>query len=72
MDPGDILYRSEMSAHRLIGFEEGTLGEEMQFKVGEEGREGIGIVPLRDLTIMVGDAKSIRAYSERPRDNGFE
>ncbi len=47
MDSGDTLHRPEMGAHRLIGFEEGSLGEEMQFKVGEERREGIGIVPLQ-------------------------
>jgi hypothetical protein len=61
-----------MSAHRLIGFEEGTLGEEMQFKVGEERREGIGIMLLRELTAMVGDAETIRACSDWPRYDGFE
>jgi hypothetical protein len=29
MDPGDTLHRPEMCAHRLIGFEEGSLGEEV-------------------------------------------
>jgi hypothetical protein len=46
MDSGDILDSPEMSTHGLIGFEEGSLGEEMQFEIGEEGWEGIGIMPL--------------------------
>jgi hypothetical protein len=50
MNPGDTLHCPEMGAHRLIGFEEGSLCEEMQFKVGEEGWKGIGIVPLRNLS----------------------
>ncbi len=72
MDSGDTLHRSEMGAHRLIGFEEGSLGEEMQLKVGEERREGIGIMPLRDLPRMVGYAETIGDGSEWPRYDGFE
>jgi hypothetical protein len=72
MDAGDILHRPEMGSHRLIGFEESSLGEEVQFKVGEEGWKGIGIVPLRYLSCMVGYAKTIGAGSEWSRDDGFE
>jgi hypothetical protein len=61
-----------MGAHRLIGFEEGSLGKEVQFKVGEEGKKGIGIVPLRDLSCMIGYAKTIGLASERPLGNRFE
>jgi hypothetical protein len=72
MDSCDTLDRSEMSAHRLIGFEEGSLGEEMQLKVGEEGWEGIGIVPLRNLPRMVGYAETIGDGSEWLLYGGFE
>jgi hypothetical protein len=61
-----------MSAHRFIGFEEGSFGEEMQFKVGEEGWEGIGIMPLRDHPCMAGYAKTIGEGSDRRRYGGFE
>jgi len=72
MDSGDTLNRPEMGAHGFIGFEESSLREEVQFKVGEEGWESIGIVPLRDLSFMVCDAEPIRAGPERTRDDGFE
>ena len=72
MDSGDMLDCPEMGAHRLIGFEEGSFGEEMQLKVGEEWWKGIGIVPLRDLSCMVGDPETIGASSQRFRDYGFE
>jgi hypothetical protein len=72
MDSGDTLHRPEMGAHRVVGFEEGSLGEEVQLKVGEEGREGIGIMPLRDLSCMVGYAETIGAGSEWPWDDRFE
>jgi hypothetical protein len=65
MDPSDILYRSKMSAHGLIGFEERPLGKEMQLKVGEEWWKRIGIMPFRDIPCMVGDAETIGAGSER-------
>jgi hypothetical protein len=61
-----------MGTHRLIGFEEGSLGEEMQLKVGEEGRECIGIMPLRDLSCIVGYAETVGGSSERSWDDGFE
>jgi hypothetical protein len=63
MDSGDTLHRSDMGAHRLIGFEEGPLSEEMQFKVGEERWEGIGIMPFRYPSCIVGYAKPIGAAS---------
>jgi hypothetical protein len=44
----------------------------MQLKVGEEGREGIGIMPLRDLSCMVGYAETIGGGSEWPWDDSFE
>jgi hypothetical protein len=72
MDSGDALHRPEMGAHCFIGFEEGSLGEEVQLKVGEEEWECIGIMPLRDLSCTVGYAQTIGAGSERPRDGGFE
>jgi hypothetical protein len=72
MHSGDSVDCPEMGAHRFIRFEEGSLGEEMQIKVGEERWEGIGIMPLRDLSLMVGYAKTIGEGSERPRDGGFE
>jgi hypothetical protein len=72
MDSCDTLYRSEVSAHRLIGFEEGSLGEEVQLKVGEERWEGIGIMPLRHLPRMVGYAETIGDSSEWLRYGGFE
>jgi hypothetical protein len=72
MDSNDILHCPEMGAHGFVGFEEGPLGEEVQLKVGEEGREGIGIVPLRDLSCLVGYAEAIGAGSEWPRYDGFE
>ena len=72
MDSDDTLHCSEMGAHGVVGFEEGPLGEEMQLKVGEEGREGIGIVPLRDLSCMVGYAETIGACFEWPRHDGFK
>jgi hypothetical protein len=72
MDAGDTLHRPKMGSHRLIGFEEGSLGEEVQFKVGEEGWKGIGIMPLRYLSCVVGDTKTIGAGSECSLDSGFE
>jgi hypothetical protein len=72
MDSGDTLHRPEMGAHCFIGFEEGSLSEEMQLKVGEEGRECIGIMPLRDLSCMVGHPETIWGSSKWPRDDGFE
>src|SRR5580765_3389908 len=72
MYSGDTVDCSEMGAHRLIGFEEGSLGEEMQIKVGEERWEGIGIVPLRNLSCMVGYLETVGAGSEWPLDDRFE
>ena len=72
MDSGDTLYCPEMGAHGFVGFEEGSLGEEVQLKVGEEGREGIGIMPLRDLSCKVGYAETIGGGSEWPWDDRFE
>jgi hypothetical protein len=72
MDAGDTLHSPKMGSHRLIGFEEGSLGEEVQFKVGEEGWKGIGIMPLRYQSCMVGDTETIGAGSEWPRGDGFE
>ena len=61
-----------MGPHCFIGFQEGFLGEEMQFKVGEERWEGIGIVPLRDLFPMVDYAETIGPSSEWPLNDRFE
>jgi len=61
-----------MGAHGFIGFEEGALGEEVQFKVGEEGWKSIGVVPLRDLSFMVRDAEPIGAGSEWTGNDHFE
>jgi hypothetical protein len=72
MDSNDTLHCPEMGAHGFVGFEEGPLGEEVQLKVGEEGRKGIRIMPLRDLSCMVGYAETIGGGSEWPRDNRFE
>jgi hypothetical protein len=72
MDPGNTLYRSEMGTHRFIGFEEGSLGEEMQFEVGEEGWKGIGIMPLRYLSRIVGYTETVGGGSEWPRHDRFE
>jgi len=72
MDSNDTLHCSEMGAHGFVGFEEGPLGEEVQLKVGEEGRKGIGIMPLRDLSRMVGYAETIGGGYEWPRDDRFE
>jgi hypothetical protein len=72
MYSGDTMDRPEMGAHRLIGFEEGSLGEEVQLKVGEERWESIGIMPLRDLPRMVGYAETIGDSSEWLRYGGFE
>jgi hypothetical protein len=72
MNPGDTLHCPEMGAHGLIGFEEGSLCEEMQFKVGEEGWKSIGIVPLRNLSCVISDAETIGVGSEWPRDDRFE
>jgi len=72
MDPGDTLHSPEMGAHRVVGFEESSLAEEVQLKVGEERGKAIGIVPLRDLSSMVGDTETIGAGSERPRNDRFE
>jgi hypothetical protein len=72
MDARDTFHRPEMGSHRLIGFEESSLGEEVQFKVGEEGWKGIGIMPLRYLSCMVGYTETIRAGPEWSRDSGFE
>ena len=66
MHSGDTVDRSEMGAHRFIRFEEGPFGEEMQLKVGEKGWEGIGIVPLRNLSCMVGYLETVGAGSEWP------
>jgi hypothetical protein len=72
MYSGNTVDCPEMGAHRFVRFEEGSLGEEMQLKVGEKGREGIGIMPLRNLSSMVGYLETVRAGSEWPRDNRFE
>jgi hypothetical protein len=72
MDSGDTLHSPEMRAHRFIGFKEGSLAEEVQLKVGEERGKAIGIVPLRDLSSMVGYAETIGAGSEWPRNDRFE
>jgi hypothetical protein len=72
MDSGDTLQCSDMGTHCFIGFEKCSLGEEMQFKVGEERWECIRIVPLQDLSRMVGYAETIGVGSERPRDSGFK
>jgi hypothetical protein len=72
MDSGNTLYASEVCAHRFIGFEERSLGEEMQLKVGEEGKEGIGIMPFRDLPCMSCDSETIGGGSERFLNNGFK
>ena len=72
MESGDTLHRPEMGAHCFIGFEEGSLGEEMQLKVGEKGGECIGIMPLRDLAHMVGYPKTIGDRCKRTRDDRFE
>jgi hypothetical protein len=72
MDSGDTLHSPEMGAHRVVGFEEGSLAEEVQLKVGEERGKAIGIVPLRDLSRMVGYAETIGAGSEWPRNDRFE
>ena len=66
MNPGDALHRPEMGAHGFIGFEKGTLGEEMQLKVGEERRECIGVMPLRDQSCMVGYAETIVSKIDSP------
>src|SRR5215210_4898897 len=50
MDSGNTSNRPEMSAHCVVGFEEGAFGKEMQLKIGKERCECIGIVPLRDLS----------------------
>ena len=72
MDSGDTLNRPVMGAHGFIGFEEGSLGEKMQLKVGKKGWKGIGIMPLRYLPCMVGYAETIGGGSEWPRYDGFE
>ena len=72
MDSCYTLNCPEMGTHRVIGFEEGALGEEVQFKVGEEGWKSIGIVPFRDLSLMVCHAEPIGAGSEWSWDNRFE
>jgi hypothetical protein len=72
MGSGDTLHRPDVGTHRVIGFEKGSLGEEVQFKVSKEGWKCIGIVPLRDLSRMVGYAETIRAGSEWARYGGFE
>jgi hypothetical protein len=72
MYAGDTLDRPEMGTHRVIRFEEGSFGEKMQFKVGQKGWEGIGIVPLRNPSPMAGYPKTVGGGGERPRDNRFE
>jgi hypothetical protein len=72
VDTGDTLNGQNMRAHGLIGFEEGSLGEEMQLIVGEERRKCIGIMALRNLSCTIGDAETIGSGFEGYRDNGFK
>jgi hypothetical protein len=72
MHSGDTVDRPEMGAHRFVRFEEGSLGEKMQLEVGEKGWKGIGVVPLRNLSCMVGYLETVGAGSEWPWDNRFE
>jgi hypothetical protein len=72
MDSGDTLNAPNMGAYGLIGFEEGSLCEEMQLIVGEERRKCIGIMAFRNLSCMIGDAETIGSGSEGCRDNGFK
>ena len=72
MDAGNTLQCPEMGAHGFIGFEEGSLGEQMQFKVGKEGWKCIGIMTLGYLSRMIGCAETIGSASEWPRDDGFK
>jgi hypothetical protein len=72
MDSSDALHCPEMGAHRLVGLEEGSLGEKVQLKVGKEEWKCIGIMPFRYLSCIVGYAETIGAGSQWPRYGGFE
>jgi hypothetical protein len=72
MDSGDTLYCSEMGTHRFVSFKEGPFGEKMQFEVGEEGRECVGIMPHRYPPCIVSYAEPVGAGSQWPWYGRFE